>query len=138
MLRFGWASGWALCFAIAAGLTFGARAADDPAGKSANSYYHIPKGKLSGSYMEYSGELGEIDAPTKRDTKVSLNLRGPLAADLYKRLGPGTKVRECIPDNIIEWRRKGDLDCILDKETGLECIFGLDLKTGRSIIATEC
>lgn len=95
-------------------------------------------GKLSGSWDEYSGELGDSGPPTANDTKVSFTFKGALAEELFRRLGARARVKDCIPDNIIEWRRRGDLDCIRDKETGLMCSIGLDMKTGRSIIATEC
>lgn len=50
----------------------------------------IPK-PLKGEYSIYSGELGNERAPTTNDRKLSIEISGPAAKDIFESLYPDVK-----------------------------------------------
>ena len=98
--------------------------------------YKFPK--LSGSYLEYSGELGETRPPTRRDMQLSIEIDGRLAYDMFRALPATSATEDCAPEGTI-LRFKNDISCELTKGTNsARCFVGLDLKTGRSTVGAIC
>lgn len=91
-----------------------------------------------GSYLVYSGALGEEQPPTATDRKVSLNVSGPLAKEMFDSMYPDAKETEkCSSDKDYRERNKGEVSCIHDRD-GYRCFFGFDLRTGKSILGATC
>lgn len=92
---------------------------------------------LSGKYLEYSGTLDDMGLPKKSDTKVSVEITGKLAQDIFSRVRP-VGGPSCV-DKTIEVRERGDLMCLKDsKAATVSCFIGVDLRTGKSIAGTIC
>jgi hypothetical protein len=92
---------------------------------------------LKGDYQVYGGELGDPVPPTKKDRKVALMFKGPLAKDLFDHIGPDRKdACGAGPDH--RTRLRGDLACTWDKGDGYSCYFGLDVPTGKSTNGSIC
>lgn len=92
---------------------------------------------LKADYVIYSGDLGEQMPPTKTDRKISINVTGQSAKDLFDSLGPDIKA-ECTTGKGERERRKGTVWCFYLPASGYECYFGFDLRTGKSIDGGEC
>lgn len=92
---------------------------------------------LKGDYMIYGGELGDTVPPTKKDRKVALTFKGPLAKDLFEQIGPDNK-DACGADPDHRIRERAHLACIWDKREGYYCYFGLDVPTGKSTYGSIC
>ena len=95
---------------------------------------------FNGEYLVYSGDLGEQQAPTKADRKVSFMVEGPLAKEMFASIGPDQK-DACGTLSGLRVRQKGDLDCTYDKDhpsAPYTCHFGLNLRTGKSISGSIC
>lgn len=88
-------------------------------------------------YMIYSGELGDAWQPTKTDRKLSIDIAGPPAKDIFDSLYPDIKA-ECTAEKGERQRRKGNLWCVYQPSSGYTCYFGFDLRTGKSIEGGEC
>lgn len=91
---------------------------------------------LKGSYLIYSGDLGEEQAPTKNDRKVSFAVTGAVAKDMFDSMYPDAKER-CSDDKNYRERNKGELTCTHDRD-GYSCHFGFNLRTGKSIAGATC
>jgi hypothetical protein len=111
-----------------------AQAAEKPEAQAPQADGQKP---LKGDYLIYGGELGDTVPPTKKDTKVAFTFRGPLAKDLFDRIGPDKKdACGAAPDHRI--RDRGDLSCVWDKRDGYVCYFGLDVPSGKSTYGAIC
>ncbi|WP_332879095.1 hypothetical protein [Massilia sp. S19_KUP03_FR1] len=92
---------------------------------------------LKADYVIYSGDLGEQKPPTKTDRKISINVTGQSAKDIFDSIGPDLKAG-CTTENGDRERRKGTVWCFYLPGSGYECYFGFDLRTGKSIDGGEC
>jgi len=92
---------------------------------------------LKADYVIYSGDLGEQMPPTKADRKISINVTGQSAKDIFDSIGPDLKA-ECTTEKGDRERRKGTVWCFYQPSSGYECYFGFDLRTGKSIEGGEC
>lgn len=93
---------------------------------------------LKGNYQVYSGELGDTAPPEPNDAKLAMSLTGPLAKDLFTRLGPSaTDRRQCSSD--IVTRSRGALSCTRVIATGeISCSLGFDIRRGKAIPGSIC
>ena len=92
---------------------------------------------VTGSYLIYSGELDDMDLPNRKDAKISLEIKGALAKDMFKHLRSRAAAEGC--EEGVEVREKGDLICYRDLGTKeVTCHFGLDLKSGKLINGVIC
>lgn len=92
--------------------------------------------QLVGTYFLYSGEQGEKGLPTAKDFKVMFSIKGQLAKDLYAHL-PRGKPYDCSEGVVI--RRRGHLECYREIRNGnIECSYGLDTRTGKSVNDMIC
>lgn len=93
---------------------------------------------FKGDYLIYSGALGEEQPPTSKDRKVSFNVSGPLAKEMFDSMYPDVKDQEkCSSDKDYRERNKGEVSCVHDRD-GYRCFFGFDLRTGKSIPGADC
>lgn len=95
------------------------------------------EGKFSGEFLFYGGTLDDRTPPTRRDTKLSIEVSGPFAAQLFRRMAGGPQQDNC-GDNQ-EWKARDELVCIRDRTTGkVDCYFGFDMRSGKSIGGVIC
>jgi hypothetical protein len=94
---------------------------------------------MESRYMLYSGSIGDPIAPTKGNAKVSLEVTGKAAEDLFNQIGPDVK-DTCVAENEGRFRSKGNgsISCQYTKQDGYVCYFGVDLKKGKLISASVC
>lgn len=92
---------------------------------------------LKADYVIYSGDLGEQMPPTKTDRKISINVTGRSAKDIFDSIGPDLTTA-CNTEPGDRERRKGTVWCFYQPSSGYECYFGFDLRTGKSIDGGEC
>lgn len=96
--------------------------------------------RFMGHYLIYSNDLDEKAPPTPSDRRASFQLEGPLAKNLFDAIGPDRN-DACGASSELRIRRRGDLDCSLDKldkRSPYTCHFGLDIRTGKSIAGSTC
>jgi hypothetical protein len=91
---------------------------------------------LNGRYAIYSGELGDQQAPTKGDRKLSLIIEGKPAQDIFDSMAPDDK--NACGDEGARSRTKGNAWCTYQPHRGHKCYLGLDLRTGKSIGGGMC
>jgi len=91
---------------------------------------------LIGDYQLYGGSLSEMRPPDDKDRKLAIKLKGSLAKQLFKQIGPDRK-DACSTDPGYRERRRGDLLCKHD-EDGYVCFLGLDTNTGKSMMGVIC
>jgi hypothetical protein len=96
----------------------------------------VPK-PLKADYVIYSGDLGEQMPPTKNDRKISINVTGQPAKEIFDSIWPDIKA-ECNTEKGGRERRKDNVWCFYLPGSGYECYFGFDLRTGKSIDGGEC
>lgn len=91
------------------------------------------------NYMMYSGDLGEHAAPKPNDKKLSFLVKGELAKEIFDSLGPDLK-NACGMTGGVRIRERGDVGC--SHHRGMKdpytCLFGLNLKNGKSIPGGTC
>lgn len=95
---------------------------------------------FKGTYLIYSGELGEEAAPTPSDRKVALSIHGDTAKALFESIGPDLR-DACGASADVRMREKGDLDCVhdrTDQTSPYVCHFGINLRTGKSMHGSIC
>jgi hypothetical protein len=93
---------------------------------------------VKGSYAIYSQELGDMAAPTQHDAELALSLEGPLAKDLFTRLGAAATLREECSTGIVT-RTRGALSCTRTVSTGeVDCSLGFDIVKGKAIPGSIC
>jgi hypothetical protein len=107
-----------------------AHASDDPG-------LPAPYLALRGEYSVYSGELGNQQAPTRTDRKVSFIVEGKAAKDIFDAIAPDDKLT-CSGNKGARSRTKGTVWCTYEPGEGYTCYFGFDLKTGKSIAGGIC
>ena len=95
------------------------------------AYAATNPGKYSGQFWIYGGSAGDIAPVTKTDAKIHMTVDGPLAARLFRELGPASRQKECVPENA-ELRQRGELTCRRDVGEPPSCYFGFDLRSGKS------
>lgn len=91
---------------------------------------------IKGSYLIYSGDLGEEQPPTASDRKISFAVSGPLAKEMFDSMYPDAK-EACSDDKGHRERYKGNVSCVSDPD-GYTCHFGFNLRTGASISGATC
>lgn len=91
---------------------------------------------LKGRYAIYSGELGEQQAPTRNDRKLSLIIDGQPAKEIFDSMSPDDKTA-CGSEGARS-RTKGNTWCSYQPQRGYKCYLGLDLRTGKSIAGGMC
>ena len=92
---------------------------------------------LKGDYQIYGGTLSEKLPPSRKDRKVAFMFTGPLAKDLFDKIGPDAKM-SCSDAADYRERNRGDLSCTYTKDHGYACYFGLDVPTGKSTSGSIC
>lgn len=95
-----------------------------------------PYRQFSGKYTIYSGELGDQQAPTRTETKVSFIVDGQPAKELFDAMHPDDK--ETCGAEGTRARTKGNVWCTYHPGRGYKCYFGFDLRTGKSIGGGIC
>lgn len=100
--------------------------------------YAQADGKLSGDWFIYGGTLDDRARPTAKDAKVWIQISGPLAAQMYQRLGQSAQLEDTcgIPD--LKTRRRGEVDCTLQEDGKAVCHVNFDLRTGKVWGGTIC
>ena len=90
--------------------------------------------KLQGTYFLFSGTLGEQGPPTRTDAKISFQITGHLADEMYSRLGAKAQSDACTGGMM---RTLRDVVCVrAGRDT--TCYLGLDLKTGKTTSGVIC
>lgn len=91
---------------------------------------------FKGSYLIYSGTLGEEGPPTSADRKIAFCVNGPLAKEMFESVHLDAK-NACSTDTGYRERNKGNVSCIHDAN-GYSCSFGFNLRTGGNISGSTC
>ena len=81
---------------------------------------------FKGTYLIYSGELGEEQPWTASDRKISFSVSGPLAKEMFDSMYPDAK-EACSVDKGHRERYKGNVSCVRDPD-GYTCHFGFNLR----------
>lgn len=90
-------------------------------------------------YMMYSGDLDEKEAPKPSDKKLSFMVEGQLAKEIFDSLGADLK-QACGATQGVRIRQRGDVECSHHQgmASPYTCLFGLNLKNGKSIPGATC
>jgi hypothetical protein len=102
------------------------------------AYAASERGKLSGKWFLYSGGLGDHGPATAKDTKVWMEISGPVAIQMYQRLGRSTQVKDACGVSDLKIREKGEVSCTLQDDGEAVCNVNFDLRTGRVWGGTIC
>lgn len=94
---------------------------------------------LSGEYIIYSGELGDMLPPQAGKKKLAVKISGRAAKDIFNSIGPDDP-HACGADNGVRIREKDDgaLSCMRSEKGEYSCNVGFDLRTGKSIGGILC
>jgi len=95
-----------------------------------------PYRPFSGRYTVYSGDLGDQQAPTRDDRKLSFIVEGQPAKEIFDSMYPDDK--ESCGSEGARARTKGNVWCTYQPRRGYKCYFGFDLRTGQSIGGGIC
>ncbi len=95
-------------------------------------------GKLSGDWFIYGGTLDDRTLPTAKDAKVWMQFSGPLAAQMYQRLGQSAQLKDTCGISDLKTRRRGEVDCTLQEGGEAVCHVNFDLRTGKVWGGTIC
>lgn len=96
-----------------------------------------PYRTFKGEYTIYSGGLGDQQAPTRDDRKLSFIIEGQPAKDIFESMYPDDK-QTCSGAKGARSRSKGNVWCTYNPRNGYTCYFGFDLRTGKSIAGGTC
>jgi hypothetical protein len=96
-----------------------------------------PYRSFKGQYAIYSGELGDQQAPTQADRKLSFIVEGAAAKDIFNAMPPDDK-QTCSGEKGARSRSKANVWCTFNTGDGYTCYFGFDLRTGKSIAGGIC
>lgn len=96
-----------------------------------------PYRPFKGEYTIYSGGLGDQQAPTRNDRKLSFIIEGQTAKEIFDSMGPDDK-HTCSDEKGARSRTKGNAWCTYHPGDGYTCYFGIDLRTGKSIAGGTC
>jgi hypothetical protein len=99
--------------------------------------YPAPAKPLKAEYTIYSGGLGDEQAPTKDERKLSIEISGLGAKEIFDSLYPDAKVT-CSGERGERLRRKGHVWCSFAPADGYRCFIGFNLRTGESIAGGSC
>lgn len=90
-------------------------------------------------YMLYSGSIGDPAAPKKSDAKVSMEVAGKAAEEIFNQIGPDVK-DVCGEDEGSRFRTRnhGTISCQYTQLDGYVCYIGIDLKRGKLVTASVC
>ena len=99
--------------------------------------YPAPAKPLKAEYTIYSGGLGDEQAPTKGERKLSIEISGQGAKEIFDSLYPDAKV-SCSGEPGERLRRKGHVWCSFAPANGYRCFIGFNLRTGDSIAGGSC
>jgi hypothetical protein len=99
-----------------------------------------PPKPLTAEYTIYSGRLGEEKAPTTDDRKLSIEVTGQAAKDIFESIGPDAPGVSCTGDERERLRRKERVWCSYSPIDGgrYKCYLGFNLRTGESIAGGSC
>jgi hypothetical protein len=100
-------------------------------------HWPAPYRPFKGEYTIYSGDLGEQQAPTKDDRKLSFIIEGQPAKDIFNAMPPDDK-QTCSGEKGARSRSKENVWCTFNPGDGYTCYFGFDLRTGKSIAGGTC
>ena len=101
--------------------------------------YAAERGKVSGIWFSYSGTLDDRALAKPDDAKVWMEISGPQAAEMYRRLGPSVQENNVCGDSDTERRRRGEVDCTREKSSGAAtCHVNFDLRSGKVWGGTIC
>jgi len=100
-------------------------------------HWPAPYRVFKGEYTIYSGDLGNQQAPTKDDRKLSFVIEGPLAKEIFNALSADDK-ETCSGEKGARSRSKENVWCTFNPGDGYTCYFGFDLRTGKSIAGGTC
>ena len=92
---------------------------------------------MKAQYLIYSGDMGDERAPTTSDRKLSIQVSGQAAKDIFDSIYPDAKVT-CSEEKGQRLREKGELWCSFSPSNGYRCYIGYDLRTGKSIAGASC
>jgi hypothetical protein len=101
------------------------------------AHWPAPYQPFKGEYTIYSGELGDQQAPTRDNRKLSFIIEGQPAKDIFNAMPPDDK-QTCSSEKGSRSRTKGNVWCTFNPVDGYTCYFGFDLKTGKSIAGGIC
>jgi hypothetical protein len=101
------------------------------------AHWPAPYRPFKGDYAIYSGELGEQQAPTRDDRKLSFIIEGQPAKDIFNAMPPDEK-ETCSGEKGARSRRKEHVWCTFNPADGYTCYFGFDLRTGKSLAGGMC
>jgi len=101
------------------------------------AHWPAPYRAFKGEYTIYSGELGDQQAPTKDDRKLSFIVEGPAAKDIFNAMPPDDK-EVCSTEKGARSRTKDNVWCSFQPSDGYTCYFGFDLRSGKSIAGGTC
>jgi len=99
--------------------------------------YPAPAKPLKAEYTIYAGGLGDEQAPTKDERKLSIEISGQGAKEIFDSLYPDAKV-SCSGEPGERLRRKGHVWCSFAPANGYRCFIGFNLRTGDSIAGGSC
>jgi hypothetical protein len=119
-----------ILFTAAVVLSVGSQAQEKPV-------YPAPAKPLKAEYTIYSGGLGDEQAPTKDERKLSIEISGQGAKEIFDSLYPDSKVT-CSGEPGERLRRKGHVWCSFEPANGYRCFLGFNLRTGDSIPGGSC
>jgi hypothetical protein len=92
---------------------------------------------LIGEYIIYSGDLGDQQAPTRNNRKLSFIIEGQAAKEIFNAM-PTDDKETCSGEKGARSRSKENVWCTFNPEDGYTCYFGFDLRTGKSIAGGMC
>lgn len=97
-----------------------------------------------GRYKIFSGEtVAYGDAPTAKDRKLSIVVKGQAAKDIFDSIGPDARDM-CSSEKGDRERYRGGIQCMYTaKESnalgkGYKCWIGIDLITGQGVPTVSC
>ena len=96
-----------------------------------------PYRSFKGEYAIYSGDLGDQQAPTRNDRKLSFIIEGPPAKEIFDSM-PSDDRGTCSDEKGARSRSKENVWCTFNPGDGYTCYFGFDLRTGKSIAGGIC
>jgi hypothetical protein len=99
--------------------------------------YPAPAKPLKAEYTIYSGELGDEQPATRTERKLSVEVSGQGAKDIFDSIYPDDKVT-CSDEKGERLPSKGNITCSYTPSRGYRCFFGFNLRTGRSIAGGSC
>ncbi len=92
-------------------------------------------------YTIFSGHtLGERDAPTATDRKLSILVDGQAAKEIFDYIGPDMP-SSCSGEKGDRDREKQGVQCTYTASRGVkgyQCWIGIDLRTGKSTATASC